>query len=425
MSTHNEYQKFPLQSPLLFSSAEELPLGLLQSVIEEDLFETPLGSHRALHKLYEELKKENLQSWTRKAIESTLRSSSLRQKIYSSWSLWPDSTHAENARESMDALAPLDLASWVCQNCSGCFDLLLEYKVVSPASFCRAGYGFFILAYMWRRYDSMCRMVSLMDRRDILGRFSFNLGDPIMSVFQVSTFWQQVFLACWARLKPLPDNGLNSLKPDEIDRIFRFADPCLAKDLEDSGLELTESSSTKTSSAWYGAATRNDPVTMLNWLLNRGESPEDLLAIAAHNNYIFAAPWIVQHTESYVCWRKGAQEAAGCQARGSAKMLAIILTSPFAKGKTYQTLLEDLTIIAVDRACWDGKSLQIEGLDDPRRHRLDDIEDIAVQKIQVLRNESANVEVVGLKVRAAELGMHRLETALGQATGMQTLVSCN
>ncbi|CAI7596937.1 unnamed protein product [Penicillium manginii] len=403
MSTHNEYQESPLQSPLLFSSAEELPLGLLQSVIEEDLFETPLGSHRALHNLYEELKKENLQPWIRKAIESTLRSPSLRQKIYTSWSLWPDSTHAENARDSMDGLAPLDLASWVSKNCSGCFDLLLGYQAVSPASFCRAGYGFFILAYM--------------GRRDILGPFSFNPGDPIMSVFQVSTFWRRVFQACWARLKPLPDNGLKSLKPAEIERIFRFADPSLAKDLEDSGLELAEPSSRNMSSAWYGAAARNAPVTMLNWLLSRAELPEDLLATAAHNNYIHAAPWIVQHTQSYVGWRKGAQEAADCLARGSAKMLAIILQSPFAKGQTHQTLLEDLTIIAVDRACQDGKSLRIEGPDDPRRYRLDDVEDVAVQKVKVLQKESANVEVVGLRVKAAELGMYRLEAALGEADG--------
>lgn len=417
MSAHKEYQEPPLQSPSLFSSIEELPLGLLQSLIEADLFETPLGSHRALHMLYEELKKENLQPWIRRAIESTLGSPTLRQKIYTRWSLWPDSTHAENARSSMNGLAPLDLASWVCQNCSECFDLLLEYKTVSPASFCQAGYGFFILAYMGRRYDSMCRMVSLMKPSDILGPFSFNPGDPIMSVFQISTFWRQVFQACWARLKPLPDNGLTSLKPAEIDRIFRFADPSLAKNLEDSGLELVEPSSTNMSSAWYGAAARNDPVTMLNWLLNRAEPPEDLLATAAHNNYIHAAPWIVQHTQSYVGWRKGAQEAADCLACGSAKMLAIILQSPFAKGQTHQTLLEDLTIIAVDRACQDGKSLRIEGPDNPRRYRLDDVEDVAVQKVKVFQKESANVEVVGLRVKAAELGMYRLEAALGEADG--------
>lgn len=93
-------------------------------------------------------------------------------------------------------------------------------------------------------------------------------------------------------------------------------------------------------------------------------------------------------------------------------MLSIILGSPFTNRQADQTLLEDLIIITVDRAYEDGKRLQIQGPDNSRQHLLADIEEFAVRKIEVLREKSPDVAVVGLKVKAKEVGMYDLEAVL-------------
>jgi hypothetical protein len=68
-------------------------------------------------------------------------------------------------------------------------------------------------------------------------------------------------------------------------------------------------------------------------------------------------------------------------------------------------MLEDLTVTTVDRAYGDGKRLQIQirGPDDPRQYLLAEIEDLTVKKIQVPAEESANLEVVGLNIKAVGL----------------------
>ncbi|KAK5807584.1 hypothetical protein VI817_001842 [Penicillium citrinum] len=408
MPDHNEHQKSPLQPPSLSSSIEELPLNLSESAIEAAILSEPLGSHKALHKIVEELKEESLQSCDRKAIESSLRN--LRHNIYANWNLWPDYRHAEKERHLIDSSVPLDLASWTSRYCSKCFNLLLDCGAVGPASFCRMGCGFFRLAFEGRHYGSIYKMLSLMDPQDILEPYSMILGDPIMSVFQVSTLQGRLFHACWVRLKPSPNNGLSSLRPCDIGNICRFADPPLANDLADSGLDLGKPYTGDASLSWYNAAAQKEPEPMLNWLLTRAEPPEDLLAIAAQNNYFPAAPWIMEHTRSYDGWRKGAYAAADSYAGGAERMLATILRGLFAKAQADRTVLEDLTTITVDRAYKDGKRLQVQGPDDPR---LAEVEELAVQKVKVLREKSTDLAVVGLKIKAAELGMHRLEAVLG------------
>ncbi|KAJ5600721.1 hypothetical protein N7450_001788 [Penicillium hetheringtonii] len=87
----------------------------------------------------------------------------------------------------------------------------------------------------------------------------------------------------------------------------------------------------------------------------------------------------------------------------------MILRGCFAKAQADRTVLEDLTTITVDRVYKDRKSLQVYGSDDPR---LAEIEELAVRKIKILREKSTDLAVVGLKIKAAELGMHRLEAAL-------------
>lgn len=190
MSAHQEYQESLLLSGPLLDSTEEPPLDLLKSAIEADIFLIPLGSYLALYKLLNKLRRESLPLWARKAIESALRSPSLRRKIYANWNLWPNLRHAVKASNSIDGLAPLDLASWASKNCAGCFDLLLGCGAVSPVSFSQKGYGFFQLVYMGRYYDLMCKLVTLMKPEDILGPFLINPGDSIMLVFKVLTWYR-------------------------------------------------------------------------------------------------------------------------------------------------------------------------------------------------------------------------------------------
>jgi hypothetical protein len=65
----------------------------------------------------------------------------------------------------------------------------------------------------------------------------------------------------------------------------------------------------------------------------------------------------MKSTRSYDGWRNSTYGAADCSARGAERMLVMILWSLFAKLQADQILVEDLTIIIVDRLYQDRKRL--------------------------------------------------------------------
>ncbi|KAI2704634.1 hypothetical protein CBS147354_9628 [Penicillium roqueforti] len=405
----------PLQSPSLFERIEGLPSDLMQSAIESDILSKPLGSHEALHLFLQELSKDNPQPLIESAIKTALESQSLRQKIEVQWNLFRDYNHAISRQNMIEEGAPYDLASWSINYCSRCFNLLLDHQTVQPSSFCQAGYSFFWLAVMSDRDDFLIqRLVSLMEPKDLLSPAltAEANGDPC-TIFQASTWNRRWFHGCWARLKPLPDNGLTSLGPDEMRNIWQFADVDLANELLGSGLDLGKPYPGNASPGWLEIVDRIDPEPMLNWLLSRGhQPPEKLLTYAAAHNCILAASWIMRHTESHRGWSEAALVAAESADNISAEMLEIILRNPAAKWKPDQTLSENIVIKTVNGVCQEREECAAMLSDDSFQEIFARMEDTAVRKIQALGEVVGNVQVLGMKITAEDAGLHHLTTAL-------------
>ncbi|KAJ6136907.1 hypothetical protein N7497_012159 [Penicillium chrysogenum] len=405
----------PLQSPSLFERIEGLPSDLIQSAIESDILSKPLGSHEALHLFLQELSKDSPHPLIESAIKTALESQSLRQKIEVQWNLFRDYNHAISRQNMIEEDAPYDLASWSINYCSRCFNLSLEHQTVQPSSFCQAGYSFFWLALMSDQDDFLIqRLVSLMEPKDLLSPAltAEANGDPC-TIFQASTWNRRWFQGCWARLKPLPDNGLTSLGPDEMRNIWQFADVVLANELLGSGLDLGKPYPGNASPGWLEIVDRIDPQPMLNWLWSRGhQPPEKLLTYAAALNCVLGASWIICHTVSHRELSEAALVAAENTQARSAEILEMILHTPAAKWRDNRTLSENIVINIVNGACQERKEREAMLSHGSVQETFAEMEDTAVRKIQVLGEVVGNVQVLGMKVTAEDAGLYRLAKAL-------------
>ena len=403
-----------LQSPSLFARIEGLPPGLIQSAIESDILSKPLGSHEALHFFFEELRKESPHPLIERAIKTVLESPSLRQKIEVQWNLCHDYNHAKSRQHLMKEGAPYDLASWSIENCHPCFKLLLDHQTVQPSSFCQAGYSFFWLAVRSDQLDLLQHLVSFMEPKDLLSPVqTWDADGDRFTIFQASTWNRNWFRACWTRLKPLPNNGLTSLGPDEIGNIWRFANVELANELLDSGLDLGKPHPENASPGWLEIVDQIDPQPMFDWLLSRGHRPpRKLLTYAAKYNGILGASWIMRYTESHREWSEAALVAAENTQNRSAEILEMILQTPTAKWKDNRTLSENIVIKIVNGVCQERKEWGAMISHDSFQETLAEMEDTAVRKIQALGEVVGNVQVLGMKITAEDAGLHHLATAL-------------
>ncbi|CAG8887471.1 unnamed protein product [Penicillium egyptiacum] len=414
MSAHDESPKMPLRSPSLFESIESLPLDLILSEIESDILSEPLGSHEALHFLSQELSKESPQPLIVSAIKTVLSSLSLREKIEVQWSLCHDYNHAKSRQQRIEEGAPYNLASWSIENCSLCFKSLLDHQTVRPSSFCH-GFSFFWLAVRSHQDDLILRLVSLMEPKDLLSPFAN--GDR-RTIFQVSTWNRNWFQVCWARLKPLPKNGLTSLGPDEMKNIWQFADVDLANELLDLGLDLGRPHPENASPGWLDIVDRTDPGPLFNWLLSHGHQPPGkLLTYAAKHSCILGASWIMRYTDSHLDWSEAALMAAESVDIRSAEMLKNILPNLATKWKADQwkagqALSENIVIKTVNGVCQEREDCGAMLSDDSVEKMFAPREDTAVRKIQTLGEVVGSVQVLGMKIKAEDAGLYHLATAL-------------
>ncbi|CEJ55676.1 hypothetical protein PMG11_01924 [Penicillium brasilianum] len=413
MSGHDEPPERPLQCPSIFKNIEDVPLQDIISAITSDLFSIPLGSHKALHFLAEELRKENAHPLVKIAIDTALKSASLRSRIQVEWKLYHDYEHAKS-HLPMDENAPYDLASRCIENCRSCFDLLLR-QTVKPSSICQNGHSFFYIALRNNNRDLTQRLVSSMEPKDLLNPFSMKYQ---MTIFQMSTMSQKLFQLCWTRLKNSPNNGLDTLGSAELGSICRFTDKGLADELSDKGLDLGKPRPENASPGWLEIVRRVDPEQMLEWLLSRGhEPPGKLLTYVATYNLVEATSWLMRHDTYCQDWREAAFVAAESTDKRSVQILSNILQMSAKNWREDQILSQNLVIQIVDRACQEQKRYDKIPSDEHSRTfsrtYIAKVDEVAARKIHALVDKGIrNIQVLGTKIEAEIAGLHELSKAL-------------
>ncbi|CEJ62572.1 hypothetical protein PMG11_11069 [Penicillium brasilianum] len=418
MAEPNKSPEDPLQCPSLFENLEDLRWDDMISSIESDIFSKRLGSHDAVHFLFEKMQNNDTPLLIRQAINTVFSRPSLRQKIEKEWNLYPDYADAKRHQHEINKGAPYDLASWSIEHCPSCFNNLLDYDMIQPSSFSKTGYNFFWLALRSERHDLMERLVCLMDPQFLLEPFSVREAEKYRdTMFQISTWNRTWFAVCWARLRSSPHcrAGLASLGEREIENIFRHVDIGVANQLLEADLDIGEPFLGNASPVWLTIVHRVDPEPMLTWLLNRGHlPPPKFLIYAVTHKSIPTTKWIMHHVSLTEDWRDAICVAAEGTDCTSAQLMSIILRVSVPKLRTCPTMSQNMVIKIVNGVCQEKKSLDESSFppNNAWKKTVEALERGAVQKIKSLGEVVGKVEVLGAKLAAEDAGFCQLSESL-------------
>ncbi|KAJ5110871.1 hypothetical protein N7532_001406 [Penicillium argentinense] len=400
--------------------APELPSNFRESIVEAHLFRGPLGSHNALH-TFQTLCKDDPHTIVAEAISGAFKDPALRESIETNWVLSCDFDRASSQEEILDESAPHDLASWTISNCLECFKFLVEHGAVRTSSFCRTGESFFLLAMKSEKREAMDIVVSTIDYKEVFQPFwmSEPAGDR-KTILQASTYNEPVFRACWSRVRSHPYAPQYTLGPQEIGHICRFVDVKLADDLLQHGVDIAKPHPENLHPGWLEIVCQSDASAMLDWFLRRGYAPPGwYLTYAAEHNCVHAIQWILLHTDDYHDWVRASFVSAKHENERSVEMLEAILQSSVSKWKPDRRLAEDLAITIVDSMCDESEFLHKNvqyispgGAGPTLREMLCLRENIAIRKLETLRDVPGGVSVVGLKIKTSAAGLHGVTKAL-------------
>lgn len=403
-----------LTCALLFEGAEKLERQDLEPVILSDLFSEWNVSHKTLHFLFEKLRNEHTPPSIKQIIETIFNSAYLRGRIMEEWNLHRGYDHAKRNESQINRYAAYDLASRCIDECHACFKGLLDYGMVGPSFFCQTGHSFFWLAARsekgTREQDELVEhLLSWLRPEDLLRPCS--VKENRYSIFQISTFSQTRFNICLERLGPLLNDGLASLRPEEIQQICRYVDPSLADWLLKFGLDLGKPHADDAAPGWFGVVTRKDPGPMFHWLWRRGYAqPKGFVKYAASHNLVEAVSWIMGHDESQQDWPDAALIAAESTDGRSQEILKLILSRLAEKREIGQTLAENI-VIKIVYGAYEAVNFDFVETFHP------EIENVAIGKVQTLQGFFGKVDVVGMKIMAKSAGFSELAKVLEDPKG--------
>jgi hypothetical protein len=405
----SSYQEV-LKCPSLFTNTEQPGQHVLEPAIRSDLFSKPRGSHEALHFLFEAVRNKDTPDYIKATINAVFRSRSMRETIMEKWNLYHGYDHAKRNESQINRYVAYDLASGCIDECHSCFEGLLAYGMIEPSSFCKTGHSFFWLAARSEKgsreqEELVEHLLFLISPEDLLRPFS--VLEDRYSIFQVSAFYETRFDICLKRLGSLLVDGIASLGSEEIRQICGYVDPRRADYLLNFGLDLGKPHPDDAAPGWFSVVSRRtDPEPMLNWFWKRGyKHPEGFLKYAASYNLVKATRLIMDHDENSKNWCDAALTAAESTDEQSAEILEAILLRFAQKWEIEQTLAEDI-VIKIVYGAYEAVEL------DSQEASREEIEAVAIDKVEALAALYGNVYVVGMKIMAESAGLFDLAMVL-------------
>ncbi|KAJ5302296.1 hypothetical protein N7508_007159 [Penicillium antarcticum] len=414
-------KKATSSDPCLLDRIENLPLELIDFIIEASIFSEPKGSHEALHTIMK-LHRVEVGTVFKSRIETVFNSRSLQNHIIANWKMFPDFSRGEKNRLTVDEHASYDLASWSIRNCSECFQFLLRQHAITASYFCHTGESFYWIAWKDHNLEQGAVIVASMSDEHLFQPFLIDrLGEHSKSIFQSSTWSEPWFRICWDRVKTQSRSALSSLGTHEIGQICRFADPGLAQELLDHGLELGKVH-TGYKSPWIYVMAQKDPEPMFEWLWeNDYRPPEHFLESATRNYCTKAAGWIISHTE-YQDWCQALLFAAGYTNERSVELFQVLIQQEQFPLRTRESFVCDILIRLVDEVCAASQqyhefyqgAIFPQWRDDPTdfNDTISNLQEVAVRKIEAVNQLVDGVGVVGMKVKTRHAGLHQVMEAL-------------
>lgn len=400
---------------------EDLPPELIDLIIEFSIFSEPKGSHQALHTI---TKLHQVESGTvfNSRVENVFKSHSFQKQIIANWRMFPDFPRGEASQHTVDKNASYDLASWSLNDCSECFQFLLQRHAITASCFCQTGESLYWIAWKNHNLEQGACLLASLSYEHLLQPFLIDrLGVHGKTIFQSSTWSEPWFKICWDRVKSQPHGALSSLGPHEIGQICRFVDPGLAQELLDQGLEIGKVH-VGYSSPWFQVLAQKKPESMFDWLWKNGyRPPENFLEYASRYFCTKAAGWIIFHTNDQD-WCHALLAAAGRTEERSGEFFEVLVKQKRFTLQRREPFVCDILIRIVDEVCatsdqyhrFNGEGRHPEWKNHPSDfdQAISNLQQIAVQKVRALNRLANGVGVVGMKVKTRHAGLHQLTEAL-------------
>lgn len=419
MSTHEMATSYAPQKRLsLFDSIQKLPIELVDLVIRFGLFSDPLGSHAALH-TFQACSREQLSSPMKNKIDSIFGGLALQKKIQKEWQLHPNFDNAKRYQYTPGETSEADLASWSVSHCFPCCSFLLQHGAVPASTYCKTGESLFALAADCDNLKFMELIVSKMNDQHLFEPCDLRTQDRFRhSMFEASTSRKTWFMTVWRRARLLPRIDPSSLKTIYVAAIARFADAELAQELHERGIDLGRSYEGHIfPSVWSGIFSQKDPVSVLAWLRKVGHRPpKGYLVAATKSRKIPVLGWILEQSENYDDWRAAISIAA--ERAPMAVIFELLLRKTPTGRRNDDTLFNDISVEIVNAACkglqspppiWQSTTLGGLNSSEPLEYQL---EKDAVLKIKALGKLARYANIVSLKVKSSDAGLHKLTNAL-------------
>lgn len=329
---------------------EDLPPELIDLIIEFSIFSEPKGSHQALHTIMK-LHQVELGTIFNSRVENVFKSHSFQKQIIANWRMFPDFARGKASQHTVDKNAEYDLASRSLNDCSQCFQFLLQRHAITASCFCQTGESLYWIAWKNQNLKQGACLLASLSYEHLLQPFLIDrLGAHGKTIFQSSTWSEPWFKICWDLVKSQPHGALSSLGPHEIGQICRFADPRLSQELLGQGLELGRVH-TGFSSPWMQVLAQKKPESMFVWLWENGYRPlEGFLEDAARYFCTEAAGWIMCHT-NYQDWCRALLIAAGSTEARSGEFFEVLVKQEIFTFQRGENFACDILIRVVDEVC--------------------------------------------------------------------------